>query len=181
MAYERGRISVSAEDGNTPPTYSRVSIHACSHTHTHTRLDVSDISEYVFTFEIKSKQTFFCNSTVYLFTNSHPSALKYTFALQSRPLTLVFVRHRSALQSRPGTGYSNWHSCPSMFSVPFPGPAGEEGDRRRGAVGGVPVPRGGRGSGQPVLTRTRTRPRSPQPCPVRGGPEGAPQTHEDRG
>uniref|UniRef100_A0A8C7SGY2 lysophospholipase n=1 Tax=Oncorhynchus mykiss TaxID=8022 RepID=A0A8C7SGY2_ONCMY len=32
MAYERGRISVSAEDGNTPPTYSRVSIYACSHT-----------------------------------------------------------------------------------------------------------------------------------------------------
>uniref|UniRef100_A0A8C8K8L7 lysophospholipase n=1 Tax=Oncorhynchus tshawytscha TaxID=74940 RepID=A0A8C8K8L7_ONCTS len=27
MAYERGRISVSAEDGNTPPTYSRVSIY----------------------------------------------------------------------------------------------------------------------------------------------------------
>ena len=25
MAYERGRISVSAEDGNTPPTFSRVS------------------------------------------------------------------------------------------------------------------------------------------------------------
>uniref|UniRef100_A0A8C8FC22 lysophospholipase n=1 Tax=Oncorhynchus tshawytscha TaxID=74940 RepID=A0A8C8FC22_ONCTS len=29
MAYERGRISVSAEDGNTPPTYTRVSIHEC--------------------------------------------------------------------------------------------------------------------------------------------------------
>lgn len=25
MAYERGRISVSAEDGNTPPTYTKVS------------------------------------------------------------------------------------------------------------------------------------------------------------
>lgn len=25
MAYERGRISVSAEDGNTPPTFTRVS------------------------------------------------------------------------------------------------------------------------------------------------------------
>lgn len=25
MAYERGRISVSAEEGNTPPTFTRVS------------------------------------------------------------------------------------------------------------------------------------------------------------
>ena len=31
MAYERGRISVSAEDGNTPPTFTRVSAQAATH------------------------------------------------------------------------------------------------------------------------------------------------------
>lgn len=33
MAYERGRISVSAEDGNTPPTFTRVSTAHTSETH----------------------------------------------------------------------------------------------------------------------------------------------------
>lgn len=33
MAYERGRISVSAEDGNTPPTFTRVGTVQPAETH----------------------------------------------------------------------------------------------------------------------------------------------------